>query len=68
MIGGVGVNPIITAALLALGAKLEAKHFSILIGVNGKAPVIVGGKVGAAGGGELGMMLDFTRITYQGRP
>lgn len=57
------VNPLITSALFALGAKLGAKYFPILIGVNSKSATIAGGIAGAGAGGALGVGLDLLLIT-----
>jgi len=62
------VNPIITAALFFLGAKLGAKYFPIAIGVKSKAATIAGGTAGAAAGTVVGAPLDIILITGGVRP
>ncbi|MBS4055345.1 MAG: hypothetical protein KGZ64_11385 [Thermaerobacter sp.] len=61
-------NPIITAALFFLGAKLGAKYFPIAIGIKSKAATMEGAKAGAAAGTVLGAALDLILITGGMRP
>ncbi|MBS4053206.1 MAG: hypothetical protein KGZ64_00325 [Thermaerobacter sp.] len=58
------VNPIITAALVALGVKLGAKYIPILAGVNPSATAkLVGSAVGGGAGAAVGAPLDILLIT-----